>query len=212
MWVGAGWSTVQIRQGGAPYNPEGRAEPVDRRMKLRYYSTQPLLAWLINHHFYGGIHFTWAAHPFYPYRAPNPKSSSPYLMYGDFFSPWRDNDPYDRNITSMRQSLRNGVIAHRGSLHPATATFLRRLCENGSVRLFYPVVYRIDLSEIEEDRQDASQGSAALSGSHEVLIRDLREHEFDILFLEDHEDSTLQKLTHSKCSRRTAIRLLGSEC
>lgn len=47
-----------------------------------YYSTQPLLAWSLNRHFYSGLHYMYVA-PFYPYRLPNPKSSNPLEIYRD---------------------------------------------------------------------------------------------------------------------------------
>lgn len=178
---------------------------------MNYYSTQPMLAWLLNHHFFGGLHFTWAAHPFFPYKLPNPKSSNPYAIYADFFSPWYDNDPYDRNIVSMRQSLRNGVLAHKRTLHPSTTGFLKRVCEEGSVLLFYPVVYRLDLALIDPSRVDTSSGSA-VAGSHEVLIRDLRESEFDILFFKDHRHHTLDELADPTCRRGDIVRILQRKC
>ena len=178
---------------------------------IKYYSTQPLLAWLLNHHFFGGVHFTYAAHPFYPYKQPNPKSSNPYAIYADFFSPWHDDDPYDRNIVSMRQSLRNGVLARGGALHPSTRNFLRRVCSEGSVFLFYPVVYRIELDGLPPSRVDTSIGSAVV-GSHEVLVRDLREPEFDILFFDDHSHDTLSQLTDSGRARHEIVRILQRKC
>ena len=178
---------------------------------MMYYSTQPFLAWVLNHHFYGRVHFTWAAHPFHPYREPNPKSSNPYLMYADFYLPWRDDDQYDRTITSMRQSLRNGVLAKRALLHSSTTNFLKRVCEQGSPLLFFPVVYRIDVDLLQPSRLDSTLGFAAV-GSHEVLIRDLDEHEFDVLFFEDHNDPTLAALSDLSCSRPDAVRLLRTEC
>jgi hypothetical protein len=187
-----------------PLHPQGRGA-------INYYSTQPLLAWLLNHHFFGGLHFTWAAHPFYPYKQPNPKSSNPYAIYADFFSPWYDDDAYDRNIVSMRQSLRNGILAHKKTLHPSTQRFLKRVCEEGSVLLFYPVVYRLDLTSIDLSRVDSLSGSAAV-GSHEVLIRDLRETEFDILFFEDHRHPTLRQLTNTNSDRTDIVRILRREC
>src|SRR5215471_1294003 len=87
-----------------------------RKFKSYYYSVQPFLAWTLNHHFYSGRHFTWAATPFLPYRPPNPKSSNPYQMYSDLYQPWKDRDVHDRFVGSLRISLRKGVLAAESSI------------------------------------------------------------------------------------------------
>lgn len=172
-----------------------------------YYSTQPAIAWVLNHHFYGGRHFVWAAAPFYPYREANPKSSSPYLMYADFYHPWRDDDPYDRFIASMRLSLVKGVIAMTDSIGRALASDLIEICGRCPLELFYPVVYRIDISGFADNRLDILSGSAA-AGSQEILVRNLREHEFDVLFGGDHENELLTRVLSPALERYAVLDLL----
>lgn len=50
-----------------------------------HYSTTSFLAWSINHYFFHGVHYVWAAGDFYPYRQSNPKSSNPLLIYTDMY-------------------------------------------------------------------------------------------------------------------------------
>ena len=57
---------------------------------------------------------------------------------------------------------------------------------------FYPVVYRIDTSKIASTRlKIAGSGTA---GSKELLIEDLAENEFDILFLDFYGDPDFDAL------------------
>lgn len=159
-----------------------------------HYSATPFLAWAINHYFYNGIHYVWAAGDFYPYRQPNPKSSNPLLIYLDIYHPWKDSDPYDKFIAQQRLSLRKGVLAQQilGTITAYRATKLKEICDKVDVAFFYPVVYRIDTSKIASTRlKIAGSGTA---GSKELLIEDLAENEFDILFLDFYGDPDFDAL------------------
>ena len=100
----------------------------------------------------------WAAQPFFPYKQGNPKSSNPYEMYGDLFQPWIDADPFDRFVNSLRTSLRQGVIAMSSHLTPSVTRRLKKICLKADPELFYPMVYRIDISKIEARRLDKTAG------------------------------------------------------
>ena len=176
-----------------------------------YYSTQPAIAWILNHHFYGRRHFVWAATPFHPYRQLNPKSSNPYLMYADLYQPWRDDDRFDRFVTSMRLSLIKGVIAMSDSLGDSRANELIELCNDCPVEVFLPIVYRLDVSAIDSQRRDVDSGSAT-GGSREILIRDLDEDEFDILFANDHESTLLAEVMDPTADAESVLRLLQEAC
>jgi hypothetical protein len=182
-----------------------------RKFKEYYYSVQPFLAWTLNHHFYSGLHFTWAATPFFPYRLPNPKSSNPYEMYSDLYQPWKDHDQYDRFVNNLRISLRKGVLAAEPSIGPSLARRLKRICARIDLECFYPIVYRIDLTRIPNARRDFTSGSAAV-GSQEVLVRDLVESEFDILFGGDHASVTLHELSRSSTTVIRALEILEGRC
>jgi hypothetical protein len=175
-----------------------------------YYSTQPFLAWALNHYFYNRKHFVWSASPFYPYKT-NPKSSNPYLIYADLYWPWREDDPYDKFITTMRLNLRSGVIAAAPSLTAGRVTALKRVCARAEVALFYPIVYRLDIRQLDPTRVDSSSGSAAV-GSSEFLVKDLGETEFDVLFDAEHGDAGIEKLAEGNLSSSQALNLLQSRC
>jgi hypothetical protein len=162
-------------------------------MARYHYGTVPVLAWIINHYFYGGVHYTWLAEEFYPLAA-NPKSSNPCLIYQDLYWAWARRDPFDRFIKGLRASL-SEAVRHKenaGSLDNVTAARLRRVCSRVSVELFYPVTYRVDIEKIDAGRC-VLKGSAAM-GSREVLVPDLAETEFDLLFADNHLDPEFQEL------------------
>lgn len=177
-------------------------------MSEYFYSTQSFLAWCLNHYFYDGRHYVWAAALFYPYKMPNPKSSNPYQIYADLYSPWYDRDPFDRFISSVRLSLRKGVIAAGPHLSGRTQSRLKRVCAGVDVAFFLPIVYRIDISVISSSRLNGSVGSGA-TGSNEYLIRDLRENEFDILFLDErHFDKDMGQLATGSLDPSHALSIL----
>ncbi len=162
-------------------------------MPRYHYGTVPALAWIINHYFYKGVHYCWLAEEFHP-GFPNPKSSDPYLIYKDLLDPWRKRDEWDRFVDGARRSLARGVREQRkaGTLDSRTAIRLRSVCRRCRIDLFYPVVYRVDIDEIAEDRR--LRQNSALLGSREVLIADLTEAEFDVLFADNHEDADFRAL------------------
>lgn len=149
-----------------------------------HYSTTSFLGYCLNHYFYGGVHYTWAAGDFYPYGQKNPKSSNPLLIYTDIYQPWKDKDKYDKFIAQHRLNLRKGVIAKQkdGTITAYLAKKLKRICDKVEVAFFYPIVYRIDTSKIPASR--ITTGGSAAVGSSEVRIDDLAESEFEILFLD----------------------------
>jgi hypothetical protein len=159
-----------------------------------YYGTVPTLAWILNHYFYNRVHYTWLAEGFHPLLT-NPKSSNPYLIYGDLYSPWANHDPFDKYVAQMRLSLRGGVIHQEtgGAIDAATSVRLRDVCDRVSVELFYPIVYRVDIDQIDPARRSL-QGSALFARSHEYLVRDLSEAEFELLFLDNGADPDFQRL------------------
>lgn len=169
------------------------------------------MAWILNHHFFGGRHFVWAATPFHPYRLLNPRSSNPYLMYADFYMPWKDNDEYDRFIGSMRLSLIKGIIAMTPELGDDLAGELEDVCTRGPVELFFPIVYRLDLRHFDPARLDIKNGSARL-GSEEVLVRDLAEWEFDIRFSEEHDSGLLRHALSPSREAMDVLNRLKSAC
>lgn len=156
-------------------------------MPRYFYGTVPALAWIINHYFYGGVHYTWLAEEFHPLET-NPKSSNPYLIYGDLYWAWSRGDPYDKFVSDTRRRLVFGIDEQEkgGVVDNITAARLRRVCRDVAVELFYPVVYRVDVSMIPAVRWTLE--NSARTGSREVLVRDLVETEFDLLFADNARD------------------------
>ncbi len=156
-------------------------------MPRYYYGTVPVLAWIINHYFYARTHYAWLAAAFHPH-GENPGSSNPYKLYGQLYEPWAEQDAFAHPLGEYRRRLARGVRAKEqaGVLDNITAARLRRVCESASVDLFYPVLYRVEIDRIPPSRRTLA--NSGLQGSREVLVEDLRESEFDLLFLDNVRD------------------------
>jgi hypothetical protein len=147
-----------------------------------YYSTQPFLAWAMNHWVYGGKHYVWASRYFLPYRLTNPKSSNPYEMYRDLYLPSRDNDRHDPTIRQKRINLRAGVeaVVRANPSHPFhhRAADLFQICDQIEPTFFWPVLYLVD--------GGATAGgilaNSALLGSEECLVTTLHESTLMVVF------------------------------
>ncbi|HLM68420.1 MAG TPA: hypothetical protein VK358_12865 [Longimicrobium sp.] len=163
-------------------------------MPRYFYGTVPVLTWIINHYFYAGVHYSWLAAEFAP-MLRNPKSSNPYLIYGDLYWAWAKRDRYDRYVGDTGRVL-GGVVDRKreeGTLDHVTAARLRRVCRSrNSVDLYYPIIYRVDVQQIAERRQRVE--NSGLEGSAEVLVPDLRESEFDLLFADNTSDALFAEL------------------
>lgn len=156
---------------------------------MDYYSAQPFLAWCFNHYFFAGRHFIYVAAPFHTFKGPNPTSSNPWRRYGDLYEPWWDRDRYSAHIRASRLGLEQGAIAHRraGTISWPLSLALIAIAQGASERMFYPVVYWIDLNQIDERRRE-KEGSGAATESDEWLIRDLEDDEFMVLFFDPQTD------------------------
>lgn len=154
-------------------------------MVKHYYSCVPALAWILAHYFYNDEHFVWIAAEYYPYRLPNPKSSNPHLIYQDLYQSWKDRDEFDKTIVQARLNLRMGVLVHEstGKLTQATAAKLRDICDKVDIVFLCPIAYRVEVDNLDPARLHRA-GSAVTLGSHEYLVRDLRDTEFDKLFVD----------------------------
>lgn len=158
-----------------------------------YYSAQSFLAWVLNTYFYDDTHYVYIA-PFLPYRLPNPLSSSPYHVYGQFYRASTDADRFDSALINNRMRLRVGVLAqeHKGMVDPETSRKLKSACDQAGTKFFCPVLYRVGLDRVGDGRLERTE-LAEERGSNEYLIQDLTSDEFDILFF-DYDDETLVRL------------------
>jgi len=168
-------------------------------MPRHHYGTVPALAWLLNHYFYGGVHYSWLAEEFAPLRT-NPKSSNPYLIYGDLYWAWSHADQHDRFCKDLRDSLSEAVRKqmYRGVVEPDVALRLITICSHVRLEFFYPIVYRVDLGLIAPSRRLVA--GSGLTGSREVLVPDLRDTEFDLLFADNVHDADFVRLILDECT------------
>lgn len=162
-------------------------------MPRYYYGTIPALAWIINHYFYSRTHYAWLADAFLPHWT-NPGSSNPYKLYELLYEPWAERDEHAHFINGYRDRLVKAVLQQHlaGTIDAVVAARLCRVCELGSVDLFYPILYRVNIDGIPSSRRVVA--NSGLQGSHEFLVTDLREHEFDLLFTDNARDDYFRQV------------------
>jgi hypothetical protein len=152
-----------------------------------FYSTQPFLAWCLNHYFYDKLHYVYVAAPFYPHRLTNPRSSSPMRNYEDYYEAWKDNDKYNSFIAGKRIGLRAGVdaifnnkivnvqkdiqtarnqdIAKALELQQTQVKYesmrddLLDICDYINLLFFYPILYRLDINQKSLDNRKVLKNS-----------------------------------------------------
>lgn len=186
-------------------------------MPTYYYGTIPVLAWILNHHFYGGVHYAWLAESFLP-PPVNPRSSNPHNIYGELMDAWRHRDPFNQYVETGRVRLSRavGVKREAGVVDRPTADRLAAVCLAVSVDLFYPVVYRVDVGRIVLARRQIA--NSGLRGSREILVPDLCDGEFDLLFADNGRDRLFRLLVLDEMAdvRRTApetvLSMLETRC
>ena len=120
--------------------------------------------------------------------------------------PWKDQDEFDKFINQARLNLRKGVTANEGKLQPGWKRRLERVCDTVHIVFFYPIVYRVDITNIPQQRR-LTEGSG-LVGSDEYLIKDLLENEFEILFLDFKNDRDFATLQKGSVTREAALEIL----
>jgi hypothetical protein len=160
-----------------------------------YYGVQSGLSYILNHYFYGAIHYTYLAREYYTYRRKNPRSSNPHRVYEDLYEPWKDKDEYSKVINQSRLNIKNGILAQktRGTITTAQALRLGLICDEIDVGVFYPLVYRVDIASISRAR--LLKAGSGLTGSLEYLIEGLNESEInEILFLDYEKDEVIKVL------------------
>ena len=164
-------------------------------MTDNHYGTVATLKWILSHYFYGGEHYAWLSAEYYPYRRPNPPSSDPHAIYETLYKVWKDRDDFNNYVDGVRESLRRGVMAQEKnkSISAAISARLKDVCDQIDIFFLYPIVYRVDVEMITNDRLSI-EGSGATVGSWECLVRDLQETEFDILFLDFESDPDFRTL------------------
>jgi hypothetical protein len=158
--------------------PPGKSFP-----HAAYYSTQPFLAWCLNHYVYDKVHYVWACRYLYPYKSLNPKSSNPFQIFQDLYQPTHDRDPYDSFLVRTRIKMRTGVeavvqSASSGHAYAHRYDDLLHICDHIDETFFWPVIYIVD-NEVAAKRGKLAYWGRV--GSEEKLIQDLKEDEFALL-------------------------------
>jgi hypothetical protein len=78
-----------------------------------------------------------------------------------------------------------------------------------SRRFFCPVLYRVDLPSIDDDRIEGTELSST-RGSDEALVRRLRSEEFVVLLFNYHDDILLTDLFEKNDDQESALARLKS--
>jgi len=189
-------------------------------MKNHYYGTVPALQWVFGRYFYG-YHHLWLAAEFHTHRRPNPKSSNPYKIYQDLYEPWVDRDHFDKFITQSRANIRTGVAdcEQNGILSSADASAMKRYCDDVDIVFMCPIVVRVDYDVlVTRGRTLHSAGSATTAGSHECLVKDLQEGDYEILFLDFDADGDFHDIVYdayyngTQLSKLEVSRRLDGRC
>jgi hypothetical protein len=175
-----------------------------------YYSTQPFLAWCINHYFYQQTHWTYIGTPFYPYKLPNPRTSNPFRAYEDLYEPVHDRDEFSGHIAQKRTRLKDGIWANQALVSKQHSMSLERICDAIDIVFFYPVVYRVDIDIMDISR--LIKAGSALVGSNEYLISDLKHGEFDLLFADLQTDADFANLLSGNLSQSQVLSILDARC
>jgi hypothetical protein len=163
------------------------------------YGVQTGLSYIFNHYFYGAIHYVYLSRDYYAYRRKNPRSSNPHRVYEDLYEPWKDKDEYSKVINQIRLNIQNGVIAQktRGIISSRLANQLGQICDEIDVGIFYPVVYRVDVSKLPRAR--LLKAGSGLTGSVEYLVESLHESEInEVLFLDYERDAVINELVRNE--------------
>src|SRR5438309_952713 len=123
-------------------------------MPRYYYGVQTALSYILNHYCYNAIHYVYVAREYYTYRRKNPRSSNPHRVYEDLYEPWVDNDEFSKVINQTRLNIRGGVLAqlNQGAIDIQLSQRLNRICDEIDVRMFYPIIYRVDVTQISKPR------------------------------------------------------------
>lgn len=156
-------------------------------MSTYLYSAKTVLELAIGHHFYRKQHYVYATPLIFPFRE-NPKSSNPLLIYQDIYHPWKTQDEFDKYISQLRINVRKGVLAktQEGVVENVLYKRLTEVCDSASLRLFYPVIIRVETSRISSQRRRVA--GSGLAGSKEFLIADLHSDELELLFFDECAD------------------------
>ncbi|MEQ8627106.1 hypothetical protein [Ekhidna sp.] len=105
-------------------------------------------------------------------------------IYERLYCMWKHEDDLDKDLDSYRRTY-EAVLTLKASENQIDANFVDKLIfmiATAHTDFFFPIVYRLDPDSISDDRK--LKENSALKGSREFLVKDLKDNEFDMLFLE----------------------------
>lgn len=147
------------------------------------YSVNTFLAYNINEHFYGGIHYVWCS-PSYNQKG-NPPSSNPKDIVYSLNQDLLGGDKHSSKIEQNRTGLLKGVNAkyNSGIINDEKKDELFYIITNAELIYFKPLIYIISKNDVQNNLIKVSVEKKANFFSQEYLIEQLKSHQFDIIEL-----------------------------
>lgn len=145
------------------------------------YSVNSRLAYMVNKHFYGHIHYVWCAPRFF--CAGNPPSSNPREIFNMLSA---DVDRKDRHSSKIEQN-RMGIIKganikkSNGDITAHTLSEIVSIVNNAGIEYFHPLIYVIDRELVRDRVKNVNALDKAEFFSSEFMIEELVSNEFDVL-------------------------------
>lgn len=154
---------------------------------LVLYSANTLLAYRINQHYYGGIHFVWCS-PFFASPASSldtqmPPSSTPCEICRTLQLDVGQSDLHSAKVKSVREGIRHGAEARhkQGLIHEEQRTELEAIVEAAPLADFRPLLYVIPFGLVAGLAQRVPAARRAHPFSEEFLLERLPRASFDVL-------------------------------
>jgi hypothetical protein len=156
---------------------------------LVLYSTNTELAYRINEHYYGQIHYVWCNPYFNADSAPKldidmPPSSTPCDIYHGYLKELDRKERHRQNIDRNKLGLLRGIDSKRrlGVITEAQQRELRDLVEAAGLECYRPLVYVIPFAGVAQRARLQSPAERAALFSQEILIEQLPRQCFDVLW------------------------------
>ena len=152
------------------------------------YSTNTFLAFSINTHYYGGMHYVWCSAHFGDCVVPqfallNPSTASPRDVYEGFRKAAARNDRRSPWIAQTKVGLQRGIAARLGQnvITLAQSVDLYGAMQNATPLDFRPLLYVIPYGRVRRIVERITMDQATNPNVIEYRIAELREGVFDIV-------------------------------
>jgi hypothetical protein len=152
------------------------------------FSTNTLLAYRINEHYYDGKHFVWC-NPFsnlkavLPANTAMPPSSTPCALFKAFEMDVKTNDLHSAVIKNNRMGLLRGAEAKRkkGVITAAQEAEIGKIVKNATNQEFTPLLYVIPHAMVAKLVKPVPIADRAHPFSEEFFIEELSREAFEIV-------------------------------